>query len=484
MRLTITFALFVVAFARPGTKGRTPPLGWNTWCTGNKCGNDWCTSAEVLDVAKTIKELGMLELGYEHINLDDCWGTRNATTNKIQGDTTRFPEGMPAFIEKIHALGFKFGLYTDIGEKACHHPFVGSWPHYQEDANTFAEWKVDYVKFDGCNQPKDHDAATLTCNMSQALNNTGREMWMNFHCWHDERCAKCGNSYRVDHDHHDKWSSTAAIIKNLKNRQPFWGENPDYGWPDADFVFTGGQGCGGDAGPAGQRCPGQSDTEYITEFSIWAIATGEIVFASDPRNMSDIQRKVFFNKEILDIYNDTSGFHSIAVVGDGSISSTRTGLPQTCSISLIEQHSIATCTLGESYGCKEDMKNMWIANGCRGKFTCNGVNVTCGGMLQGGKNESCPCVEDGPDTMVWARPLRDGAAAVALFNGGKHTADMTVHFKDIPDRDWSQTTKLAIRDLWEHATNGIHTGSFTAKNIPAHGTVVVKMAVAADGIVV
>jgi alpha-galactosidase len=57
---------------------------------------------------------------------------------------------MSAFIKEVHDLGFKFGLYTDIGESGCHHPYVGSYEHYQQDAATFNEWEVDYVKFDGC----------------------------------------------------------------------------------------------------------------------------------------------------------------------------------------------------------------------------------------------------------------------------------------------------------------------------------------------
>ncbi len=73
---------------------------------------------------------------------DDCWGVRNQTSGEIMGDPERFPEGMPSFITKIHELGFKFGLYTDIGVNGCHHPFVGSWPDYQRDADTFAKWEV------------------------------------------------------------------------------------------------------------------------------------------------------------------------------------------------------------------------------------------------------------------------------------------------------------------------------------------------------
>lgn len=64
--------------------------------------------------------------------------------------------------------------YTDIGQEACHHPFVGSYGYYAQDAETFADWEVDYVKFDGCDQPPNTSAQNLTCEMSNALNNTGR----------------------------------------------------------------------------------------------------------------------------------------------------------------------------------------------------------------------------------------------------------------------------------------------------------------------
>ncbi len=101
-----------------------------------------------------------------------------------------------------------------------------------------------------------------------------------FHCWHNENCARCGNSFRVFNDHHDNWESTQSVIEFLaQHRQPFWGPDPDYGWPDADFVYTGGQGCGSHSAP-GTRCQGQTDVEYVSEYSIWAIAQGQIVVAT------------------------------------------------------------------------------------------------------------------------------------------------------------------------------------------------------------
>ena len=64
--------------------------------------------------------------------------------------------------------------------------------------------------------------------MSNALLNTGKDIWFNFHCWHNEACAECGTSFRVGPDHHDNWGSTSGIINLLKKRQDFWGADPTY----------------------------------------------------------------------------------------------------------------------------------------------------------------------------------------------------------------------------------------------------------------
>jgi hypothetical protein len=78
----------------------------NTWCTQNTCGVDWCTSSEVLDVAASMKESGMLGLGYDHINLDDCWGVRDNVTNQIKGDPVRFPQGMKVSVNLLYNTSF------------------------------------------------------------------------------------------------------------------------------------------------------------------------------------------------------------------------------------------------------------------------------------------------------------------------------------------------------------------------------------------
>jgi len=472
LRFFLVMNMLLISQSRPGGKGRTPILGWNTWCTQNKCGVDWCTSEEVLDVASHIKSSGMLAIGYDHINLDDCWGVRNKTTKEIMGDPTRFPEGMEAFIAKLHALGFKFGLYTDIGENGCHHPFTGSWPYYKEDALTFQKWKVDYVKFDGCDKPPNHSAEELTCQMSNILNETGRDFWFNFHCWHNANCSACGNSFRMATDHHDNWGSTSGIIDKLKKREDYWGPDPDYGWPDPDFVYTGGEGCGQHSDP-GVRCPGQTDDEYISEFSIWAIAGGQILISSDPRNMSALQKHVWFNTEILDVYNDTSGFRSIKFV------SYNDAIPKphqnSCNVSVQKQISGTPCNLNKNFGCFDGNMSMWVDQGCRALFQCDGIHdLDCESVNRSYKVCKCTLPPPGP-AEVWLRPLSDGGAAVALHNPNSLPQDITVQFADVPDRKWDNMTKLHARDLWAREDLHYFNGSFTAKQVPKHGTVVIKL---------
>eukprot|EP00054_Salpingoeca_dolichothecata_P029048 m.225114 g.225114 ORF g.225114 m.225114 type:complete len:403 (+) comp26380_c0_seq7:87-1295(+) len=395
--LAFMFACLGVAVARDDALGRYPLMGWNTWCTQNTCGVDWCNEAEILDVADTMIENGMQAAGYEYINLDDCWGVRDPETGKIEGDPLRFPNGMKSMISQLHAKGFKFGLYTDIGYKACHSPFTGSLGHIKEDAQAFADWGVDLVKDDGCQRSGEHLVpSNITCAMSQALNETGRQIWLYFHCQDPKGswCSKCGDSFRMGPDHHDDWDSTYEIITGTATEKYNW--TGIQGWPDFDFVMTGGQGCSFHSEP-GIRCPGQTNQEYITEFSVWAIASGSLLVATEIRNMSDFQRSVLLNSEVLAVFNDSLG-------------------------------QLATV------------------------------------VSQGSPN----------NTMVFARPLSTGGAAAALVNLDSVSHDVEIAFADVPQRKWSGSTAVNVRDLWKHADVAKATGSYSA-TVCSHCTVLVTL---------
>lgn len=425
--------LFVYSFTEtPAVRSpRVPVMGWSTWCTEQKCSDysqmplDWCSSHEVLSVANSMKESGLLAAGYDHLLLDDCWGIRDSETNRITWVEERFPEGIPWLAKQVHSLGFKFGLYTAVGQHACHwnHPswpralnFTGSWPFYAQDAQDFVDWRVDYVKLDDCG-PWHGTPRDLVTNFSRALRQSAHAanwtVWLNLggpfeipEQQVDESaknmscrmadgswCAAVADSFRVWDDHHDDWKSTNQIIVHglAADRRP-WYASP--GLADADFLFVGGQGCGNHSLP-GQRCPGQTNVEYTTSFSLWALFSGQLVFASDPRSLSVEQKKTLLNEKILNIVRNH---------------------PESLADAISMRQSDAK--------------------------------------------------------IVFIRPLRSrGEAMLALFNGANTTGIVVLRWDQIPLMGWGNDTVLQTEDVWS-GENGKEKGGLAATVVP-HGTVVV-----------
>ena len=264
--------------ANPNGLGRLPPRGWNTWCTGASCDqpgrrrlsafpkgglHDNCSEAMIKSVASDMVTNGMLAAGWDHINMDDCWGATNLQyEGGVRGDgpyrwdPQRFPSGIPALAAWLHERGFKFGLYTSSGNSTCssggRQGYVpGSVGHFEQDARTFAEWGVDYVKLDWCihYDSQGHRLApgaelnalrqNRTDQMAKAMNATGRPMWLTFHCQYvkghasdsfADWCARDGNSWRIGPDHHDNWASlvevTQVLGRSAQNGRPYRWNDP------------------------------------------------------------------------------------------------------------------------------------------------------------------------------------------------------------------------------------------------------------------
>jgi hypothetical protein len=126
-------------------------------------------------MAQRMASDGYLKAGYEYIIVDDCWlATKRDANNQLQPDPVRFPSGIRALADFVHSLGLKFGIYEDYGTLTCG-GYPGSIDHLQLDAETFANWTVDYVKLDGCYA----DVSSMPsgyAKMSAYLNQTGRPM--------------------------------------------------------------------------------------------------------------------------------------------------------------------------------------------------------------------------------------------------------------------------------------------------------------------
>ena len=287
----------------------TPPLGWDTWCTQGPCGRDWCSSEEVTSATDSIVANGMKTAGYQYVIISDCWADHRDTTGTLVADISRFPNGIKPVCDYVHSKELKCGIYTDLGEYTCStggrsHKIPGSYGHYEQDAHTFASWGIDFVKADFCNTPSnDKDPHQLYKEFSDALNKTGRPILFNACEWGLDDpwkfMGKIANTWRTGPDHHDEWSSTAPIIEHNAN---LWTYADPGAWNDADFLMTGGQGCADFA--VGHRCPGQTDDEYQTSFSLWCIMASQIVIATDVRNMSDTQKRILLNEEMLAVHQD------------------------------------------------------------------------------------------------------------------------------------------------------------------------------------
>jgi alpha-galactosidase len=144
---------------KDGHTGRLPAMGWNSWNTYG------CNINETvfLQVAELMNSLGLKELGYEYVNIDDCWSNktdqRNIDTQEINPDLEKFPNGMQSMVEKVHSIGLKMGIYGDAGQlanpKSKEHMltfgtgsqtcggFAGSLGYEDIDAATFARWGID-----------------------------------------------------------------------------------------------------------------------------------------------------------------------------------------------------------------------------------------------------------------------------------------------------------------------------------------------------
>ena len=177
-------------------------MGWNSW---NKFG---CGISEDLikNTTDRFLELKLDTFGYEYINMDDCWQTtqRNSTGHIIP-DMKKFPNGISAVADYVHQAGnqtLKFGLYSSAGTMTCEKR-AGSLGYETQDAQDYASWGVDYLKYDNCfNTGK--NATDRYTTMSNALKATGRDIFFSICNWGNEGVADwaspISNSWRTTQD--------------------------------------------------------------------------------------------------------------------------------------------------------------------------------------------------------------------------------------------------------------------------------------------
>ena len=310
----------VQAYDNAAPHSRLPPMGWSSWVALGEGYDhpefDFCDEATVKMSADAYAAVGLYDAGYRHFHLDDCWaGPRNAT-GYLTADPKHFPNGIKPVIDYVHSKGLTFGLYTCAGNKTCVGGRPGSRDHWEQDANVFAEWGVDYVKMDWCNT-EGMDPVTTYPLMSNAMNNTGRAMHLNMCEWGLKAPWKWGDadaqSWRMSGDHHGIWSNTKRIISESASI-PAENTGRVYGWNDMDMLQTGNY---KQAAIPSSQAPNMTTEEYRTEYSIWAISASPLIVTTPivecnnitktcvPK-ITDLQKELLFNKEVIAINQDVT----------------------------------------------------------------------------------------------------------------------------------------------------------------------------------
>ncbi|KAF2670307.1 putative alpha-galactosidase B [Microthyrium microscopicum] len=331
----------VLGGVNKGNVGKLPALGWNSW---NAYGCN-ITEEKFMSAAQKIVDLGLKVIvltsssyttvltilptaGYEYVNIDDCWsvrgpGGRDNTTGRIVVDTTKFPSGIDGLARKVHALGLKIGIYSSAGTHTCA-GYPASLGKEDIDAKTWAEWGIDYLKYDNCNYPRiqadeckycqELNITTRPCDrgfcptgfdfsktktverfnrMRDALDRVERPMVFSLCQWGEANVATWGNgtgqSWRTTTDITPTW----RIVRYIANRNTFTLYSTNFwGHSDADMLEVG----NGGLTPAEER----------THFALWAGMKSPLLMGTDLAKLTQGSVEILKNSFLLAFNQDNS----------------------------------------------------------------------------------------------------------------------------------------------------------------------------------
>jgi alpha-galactosidase len=284
----------------------TPPMGWNSW---NKFGCD-VSEKLVKEMADALVSTGMKDAGYQYLVIDDCWQVRRDAQGRIVPDPDRFSSGMKALADYVHGKGLRFGVYSDAGTATCAKR-PGSKDHEAIDARTYAEWGVDYLKYDWCNT-EGQDTRDSYARMGQALKASGRPIVFSICEWGSTRpwlwAPGIGHLWRSTGDIQDCWDcgkewggmGVTHIIDILAELHPYAG--PGH-WNDPDMLEVGNGGL--------------TTAESRAHFSFWALLAAPLMAGNDLRSMSAETREILANPEVIAVDQDALGMQGRKVRDNG-----------------------------------------------------------------------------------------------------------------------------------------------------------------------
>lgn len=319
----------------------TPPMGWNSW----NCWGGSVSDAKVRSSAQALIDKGLIDYGWTYINVDDFWEADERTPEGVLDGNAKFPD-MKGLGDWLHSQGLKYGIYSSPGTTTCGGN-LSSYQYEAIDAKTYAEWGVDYLKYDWCSYSSVFDAekdrSTYAymkpyLTMQKELEAQNRdiiyslcqygmaEVWQ----WGRAVGAQC---WRTTGDIVDTWSSLFSIgFIQQDGLYPYAG--PGY-WNDPDMLIVGKVGWGEHLHPT-RLTP---DEQY-THISLWCLLASPLLIGCDISQMDDFTLNLLSNSEVLDVNQDILGKQAKKMKENGDI--------QIWMRELEEGHAIGFFNLGEN----------------------------------------------------------------------------------------------------------------------------------------
>lgn len=388
--------------------GLTPPMGWNSWNTFT-----WEINDKLIREAADAMAAELKDAGYEYIVIDDCWSEKQRDKNgRLVPDHWKFPDGIKPVADYVHSKGLKFGMYSCAGTHTCGgHP--GSFEHEFDDAETFAEWGVDYLKYDYCYKPDHIPGEILYKRMSTALRNCGRDIMFSACNWGNDDVYKWiresgAHLFRSTGDIQDNWESIKRLALSQIGNECYGG---NFCHNDIDMLVVGMHGGSNnewinstetgvnviaDSGETMPKLGGCTDEEYRTHFSLWAIMNSPLMIGCDIRKMTPATKEILTNKDVIAINQDIE---------------------------------------------------------CRGPYCIKQWN--------------------NPDNVFsLVKPLANGDYAIGMFNFGDRAGEMSLQFWDI-GLTTASGRGLSLYDCWKHEELGTFTERYAA-TVEPHGCIMLR----------
>ncbi|MDP9051580.1 MAG: glycoside hydrolase family 27 protein [Acidobacteriota bacterium] len=289
----------------------TPPMGWNSWnfFAGK------VTDKDIRDTADLLVSTGMRDAGYVYVNIDDTWEGKRDTHGKIQSNE-KFPD-MKALADYVHSKGLKLGIYSSPGAQTCAR-FEARLGHEEQDAQTYADWGIDYLKYDLCSYggvmkqqaPNDSAAQNKLMHeayekMHQAILKTGRPMVYSLCQYGWDSVWDWGPSVGAN-----LWRTTGDISANF-DRMSLIGRSqaglakfaaPGH-WNDPDMLEVGNGNLTHD--------------ENVTHMTLWAMLAAPLIAGNNLTQMSPDVASILMNKDVIAIDQDALGKQGDRVYAEG-----------------------------------------------------------------------------------------------------------------------------------------------------------------------